>query len=205
MEQTAIILIIITLVILVIIVALLTVLIYKMFRQTNTLVNSPNQSTAEAPHPDISRSELHPGILERMKSLEQIKPKRADLFCPNHTEEPGETVCGICDKLFCRACIKPFKALHFCKEHLPLIMKHDWEEALTLKTSTQDPEQGVKLYDLKKELFNKKDIPTYIETHYKINVDQDYIETYLVLYGVKENITELKSLLPTELLRETRP
>jgi hypothetical protein len=199
MEQTALILIIITLLILIIIVGLLTVLIYKMFRQSNTLINPPAANTGEAPHPDISRSELHPAILERMKSLEKVKPKRADLFCPNHSEEPGETVCAICDKLFCKACIKPFKNLYFCKEHLPLIMKYDWDEAITIKTSTHDPEQGVRLYDFKKEIFEDKDIPTYIETHYKINVDQDYIETYLVMYGIKENLEDLKKLIPKHL------
>ena len=67
-------------------------------------------------------------------------------------------------------------------------MKYDWDEVLTLKTSTQDPEQGVRLFDAKKEIFQNDDIPTYVETHYKINVDQDYIETYLVLYAQKDSI-----------------
>lgn len=71
-------------------------------------------------------------------------------------------------------------------------MRHEWDEVLTLKTSTSDPERGVRLYDVKKDLFNHKNIPTYIETHYKINVDQDYIETYLVLFGIRENVEELK-------------
>jgi hypothetical protein len=203
MEQTALILIVLTLLLLVIIVGLLSVLIFKMFRQNQPPVSTNNKPASEPLHADLSRADLHPEILERMKMLEKVKPKRADLFCPNHSEEPGETVCAICDKLFCKACIKPFKTMHFCKEHLPLIMKHDWEEALTLKTSTQDPEQGVRLYDVKKELFNTKDIPTYIETHYKINVDQDYIETYLVLFGIKENLAELKAHLPSELLAQT--
>jgi hypothetical protein len=74
-------------------------------------------------------------------------------------------------------------------------MKHDWEEILTIKTSTTDPEQGVRLYDIKKSIFEKEEIPTYIETHYKINVDQDYIETYLVLFGIKEHILDLKQKL----------
>lgn len=75
------------------------------------------------------------------------------------------------------------------------MMRHDWEEVLTLKTSTSDPEQGVKLYDIKKELFQRDDIPTYIETHYKINVDHDYIETYLVLFSIKESTLALKEKL----------
>lgn len=182
MENTALILIVITLFILVIILGLLTALVYKLFK------NQPEKQVQQ----DLTKSDFHPAILERMKELEKLKPKRADLFCPNHSEEPGEVMCAICDKLYCKACIKPFKTLHFCKEHLPLIMRHDWDEVLTLKTSTHDPEQGVRLFDVKKELFQKEDIPTYIETHYKINVDQDYIETYLVLFGIKDNLTEIK-------------
>lgn len=192
MENTALILIGATLFLLVIILALLTALIYKLLKQQPPVINQSQQHTGEAPHPDVSRSEFHPEILERMKQMEKVKPKRADLFCPNHSEEPGEVMCAICDKLYCKACIKPFKTLHFCKEHLPLIMRHDWEEILTLKTSTTHPEEGVRLYDVKKDLFENQNITTYIETHYKINVDQDYIETYLVLFGIKEEAESIK-------------
>lgn len=193
MEQTALILIILTLLLLVVIVGLLTFLLYKVFRQNNSFINPPAIKTGEPSHPDISRSEFHPDILARLKNLETSKPKRADLFCPNHSEEPGETMCAICDKLFCKSCIKPFKSLHFCKEHLPLVMRFDWDEVITIKTSTHDPEHGVRLYDVKKEIFEKDNIPTYVETHYKINVDQDYIETYLVLFAQVESIEMVKS------------
>ena len=188
MEQTALILIIITLFLLVIVVGILTFFIFKSFGKNNSVSSTSVPANNESQHPDISKSEFHPEILERLKGLEKIKPTRAHLFCPNHTEEPGETMCSICDKIYCRACIKPFKSLYFCKEHLPLIMRYDWDEVLTIKTSTQDPEQGVRLYDVKKEIFEQDDIPTYVETHYKINVDQDYIETYLVLFAQKESI-----------------
>lgn len=195
MENTAILLIVIALFLMVIIIGLLTALIYKMFKQGPQIQNQNSTQPNEVPHPDISRSEFHPAILERMKDLEKIKHKKSELFCPNHPDEPGEVTCAICDKLYCKACIKPFKTLHFCKEHLPLIMRHDWDEVLTLKTSTTDPEQGVRLYDIKKELLEKENLPTYIETHYKINVDQDYIETYLVLFAIKDDVTKLKDRL----------
>lgn len=192
METTAILLITLTLFLLVIILGLLTLLVFKLLKQNPVITQAPPVQTGEAPHPDISRSEFHPEIMKRIKELETIKPSRSDLFCPNHSDEPGEVSCAICDKIFCKACIKPFKTLHFCKEHIPLIMRHDWEEVLTIKTSTTDPEQGVRLYDVKKDLFNKENVPTYVETHYKINVDQDYIETYLVLFAIKDNVEDLK-------------
>lgn len=201
MENIAILLIVVMLFILIIIVGLLSVLVYRLLKQPQPgLTITRNEQSGDAPHPDISKSEFHPAILERLKDLEKVKTKRSDLFCPNHPEEPGEVMCAICDKIFCKSCIKPFKSLHFCKEHLPLIMRHDWDEILTLKTSTQHPEEGVRLFDVKKELFQKEDIPTYVETHYKINVDQDYIETYLVLFGMRERKEELQERLKSFIL-----
>jgi len=187
MDNIALTLIGVTLILLVVIVGLLTVLIYKL--------TTKERLPIQAAQPESPRAEFHPAILDRIKEVEKLKPKRADLFCPNHTEEPGETSCAICDKIFCKACIKPFRSLHFCKEHIPLIMRHDWDEVLTVKTSTQDPERGVRLYDLKKKILEDSDLPTYIETHYKINVDQDYIETYLVLFSIRENIESVREKL----------
>ena len=195
METTAILLITITLFILVIILALLTLLVFKLLKQNPSLPVSSEVKTSETPHPDVLKAEFHPEILKRIKELETVKPKRSELFCPNHSEEPGEVSCSICDKIFCKACIKPFKTMHFCKEHIPLVMRHEWDEVLTVKTSTSDPEEGVRLYDVKKDLFQHKNLPTYIETHYKINVDQDYIETYLVLFAIRENVEEVKNKL----------
>jgi len=195
METTALILIIVTLFLLVIIVGLLTLLVYKLMKQPPIVASTFQKDSGEAPHPDISKSEFHPAILERIKDLEKVKPKRADIFCVNHSEEPGEVTCAICEKLFCKACIKSFKSLHFCREHLPLIMRNEWIEVFTLKTSTQDPEDGVILYAEKKKLFEDSNIPTYIETHYKINVDHDYIETYLVVFSMEEHQAAVKNHL----------
>ncbi len=196
MEQTALILISIALFLLVIIVGLLAVLILKFLNQNGqTMQANQNDEVVNSLNETISAKNFHPEIQNRLREIEKIKKKKSDFFCPNHTEEVGEVTCAICDTLFCKSCVKPFKNLHFCKEHLPLIMKFDWVEVLTVKTSTTDPEEGVRLYDAKKDIFQNNDLPTYIETHYKINVDQDFIETYLVLYSIREKSEEIRQKL----------
>lgn len=169
----------------ILIVAVLCVLAFLIYR----LLKEDRKS--QLPQPNVT-DQYHPAIRERIKEADKLRPKNLDLFCPNHPDEPGETTCAICDRLFCRVCNKPFKNLHFCKEHLPLVMRHDWEEVLTLKTSTEDPEEGVRLYDRKREIFQKDAVPTYVETHYKIDVDQDHIETYLVVFAIREQLEETK-------------
>ena len=184
MDNTTLLLIVITNFLLVIIMGVLAMLVYRLIKNQKTTGDVFAQN-----------EKYHPEIIDRMKDLHYASSKKSELFCPNHTEEPGEASCAICDKLFCKTCIKPFKSMHFCREHLTLIMQHDWEEVLTLKTSTHHPEDGVKLFDIKKQLLQELNLPTYIETHYKINVDQDYIETYLVLFSIKENVGLIKKNL----------
>lgn len=183
MDNITLTLILFTNIVLVLVLGAFAFLIYKLLKdkKEGTPVNAPG-----------SQPDYHPAILERMKKVQKVKARRPDLFCPNHPEEPGEVTCGICDKLFCKNCIKPFKSLHFCREHLPLVMNHQWEEVMTVKTSTQDPEHGVRIYETKKEIFEKEDLPTYIETHYKINIDQDHIETYLVVFAIAEQLGKIK-------------
>jgi hypothetical protein len=189
MENTTLILILITNLLLVLILGVFGFFIYR-------LIKDQKKKSEEAPKPV---QEYHPAALERLKEAQKFKLKRADLFCPNHPDEPGEVTCGICDKLYCHNCIKPFKSLHFCREHLPLVMNNQWEEVMTVKTSTQDPEHGVRVYELKKDIFEKEDIPTYVETHYKINIDQDHIETYLVIFAMKEQLDAMKARFATTL------
>ncbi len=187
MENTALTLIIATNLLLVLLLGVFGFFIYRLVR------DQKSKTQPIAPLKLADESEFHPVILVRLKEAKKLKAKRADLFCPNHPEEPGEVSCGICDKIFCHACIKPFKSLHFCREHLPLVMNNQWEEVITVKTSTQDPEGGVRIYDIKKEIFEKEDLPSYVETHYKINVDHDVIETYLVVFAMKEQLEKIKS------------
>lgn len=188
MENLTLVLIVLTNLLIVLVLGFFGYLIYRLIKQQN-----PAKEVKEAT-PELDSQKYHPAILERLKDAQRLKPKKGELFCPNHPDEPGETTCAICDRLFCRNCIKPFKTMHFCKEHMPLVMKNNWDEVLTLKTSTTDPEHGVRLYERKKDLFLSQEVPTYIETHYKIDVDHDHIETYLVLFGIREDLTEVKAL-----------
>lgn len=169
--------------------ALLGVLVFFILR----IVREDRKQSTDS---SASRT-YHPEIEGRIQELKNLRPVSRDLFCPNHPDEPGEASCAICGDLFCKACIRPFKSLHFCKEHLALIMRHDWVEVLTLRTSTTDPEEGVRLYDRKKEIFQNNGLPTYVETHYKIDVDSDHIETYLKLFAIEDQATEIKDLFGT--------
>ncbi len=170
--------------------ALLGVLVYFIVRLVKEDRGRREEAQSKGPA-------YHPEVEGRINELKTLRPVSRDLFCPNHPDEPGEAQCAICDELYCKVCIRPFKSLHYCKEHLALIMRHDWVEILTLKTSTTDPEEGVRLYDRKKLVFREHGLPTYVETHYKIDVDSDHIETHLKLFAIDEQAPEIKEFFKT--------
>jgi hypothetical protein len=192
MESTALILIALTLLMLTVVVIILSFIIYRLFFSKQH--NNRNKVELRESLP-VSDSHLDPKINERLKEIHQNKSKYFDIFCQNHKKEPGEVTCGICGLHFCPSCVKPYKSLHFCKNHFPVIMKNEWTEVFTIEASAESPHEGVNLYETKKSLFENKNIPTYIETHYKINVDQNNIETYFVLFSIKSDVDEVKSFL----------
>ena len=168
------------------VIGLLFVLVFKLMKQKNT------EAPQAAPTPNY-----HPDITARFQEAKKIKQAilGQSIYCPNHPEEVGETTCAICGKFFCKKCIRPYKTLHFCKEHLSLVMTKEWEEVTTIKSHTNDPEAGVELIEKKQKWWDEDQLATYIETHYKIDVDNDYIETYLVLFGIREQIEDIKKRL----------
>ncbi len=165
------------------VIALLFVLVFKLLKQQK------NQITEDKENP-----QYHPDISLRLKEAKKLQKNisKLSVFCPNHPEEVGETTCAICGKFFCKACLRPFKTMHFCKEHLAVVMKNEWDEVATIKSHTDDTEAGVKLIETKQKWWDQDQLPTYIETHYKINIDNDYIETYLVLFATKAQFAEVK-------------
>jgi len=190
METTLLISIVILNIVLLIVLGLLGYLVYRLLSEKKSI----NQ-TAPSETPKSAYEHYHPEIKKRLEGIEFTNPVAENIFCPIHPEEAGEVQCGMCGKYFCNKCIRPMKSIYFCKEHMAVFLRNQWEEILTLKTSSSDPEAGVRLYDKKQLIFTEHKIPTYIETHYKIDVDSDFIETYLVLYAQENQAEQVKELL----------
>ena len=82
--------------------------------------------------------------------------------------------------------------LIFCLEHYSLYITNKWEVLFTTYVNTKMPFQAVKLHDLKADLWKDK-IPSYMETHYKINLDNDEIESQVFLYCISDQLQLLKA------------
>lgn len=113
--------------------------------------------------------------------------------CEIHKDRDSDGSCAICEKTFCQDCLKKNENLSFCPEHFELFFKETWADVWTIKTTPDRPEKAKSMYDLKNQMWQEKGIPTYIVTHYKINFEQDHIESWVILFSResdKENLLE---------------
>ncbi len=121
-------------------------------------------------------------------------------FCTNHSDIIAQGTCAICGDLFCETCLKTYEMLHFCSEHYQTFINHTWVEVETIKTSPSDPEGGLALYSYKEKMWREFKIPSYILTHYKIDIENDLIESHIKLYA--KDSDQLTFQKPTNLKRE---
>lgn len=143
---------------------------------------------------------FHPEIKKRMSESQKLKEKLIlEANCHLHPSEPSEAACAICDDYFCKSCIKTYENKNFCKEHSSLFLNYKWKDVFTLKSTPNDPEAGVRLVEWKKEIWKKESTPLYIQTHYKIDVDGDEIESWVVLFAPEIEADKIKSRLTQDL------
>lgn len=113
-------------------------------------------------------------------------------ICKNHETRNSVGICAICEEEFCIDCLKQIDKVNLCPEHFNTFADNNWQPITNQRTTPDEPEDGVYIYKFKQHLWKEKGIPSYILNEYKIQVENDYIETYVQLH-VKEDDKELLS------------
>jgi hypothetical protein len=116
------------------------------------------------------------------------------MACVNHHEEQARGVCCVCNESFCETCLKEYDGLNFCSPHFRLYLGHEWVKIEEIKTTPDTPESALSIYEFKKNCWKENEVPSIISTHYKINIEGDFIESYVCLLVRKEEEKELEEI-----------
>lgn len=109
-----------------------------------------------------------------------LKPKRsASAPAPCHICEVNQR-----DPVF-------INGFAFCEKHALLYQDGEWVLLAKGNSSPEDPEFGVRMYQLKK-LLASKGLSSYIETRYRNGVEE--IITEMELYSLREDLEKAKAL-----------
>ncbi len=149
----------------------------------------------------LSKTRVEDLVPSSSESIKLIKEEKAATFsaaeavsphyCLNHPSDHAAGVCAICQNAFCEECIKEHVGHSFCEAHFRLFLSHEWDEIDTIKTTPDIPESALPLYDFKDQLWKEEEVPSILTTHYKINIEGDFIESYVKLVVRKEEHSDL--------------
>jgi len=114
-------------------------------------------------------------------------------YCSKHPDRPTVGSCLLCEDVFCEDCLVEHEGMYFCKEHFKVYAAHKWTQITDVKTTPDEPEKGLFVYDFKRKIWKDKQTPTFVLTHYKINVEGDFIESYIQLNVREEDADQLRT------------
>jgi hypothetical protein len=126
---------------------------------------------------------------EKLQLIEELVVEK--YYCIHHKEAPSVGSCLICEEVFCVDCLVDHESMHFCKEHFRTYANYKWKQITDTRTTPDTPEEGLYIYNFKRDLWLNKNIPSFVMTHYKINIENDYIESFIQLNVREDDVDKL--------------
>ena len=174
------------LLIILLLIALIGIVIVK-------LLLTPKNEVVASASVKKDESEVIIPIIESSKKLKKLaeEPVVEKFFCANHPDSPSAGACLICEDVFCEKCLIEHDSLYFCKEHFKIFANNKWKQITDVKTTPNTPDDGLFIYHFKRQIWREKETPSFVLTHYKINIEEDYIESYIQLNVIEKDADRL--------------
>ncbi len=182
LQENLLAIIIFLLLIILLLIALIGIVLVKLLLAPK---NNPN-AEVKAERPVLIPTVESPKTHIKKLSEENVAEK---FFCENHPEIPSVGSCLICEDVFCEKCLIEHENMYFCKEHFKTFANNKWKQITDVKTTPNSPEDGLFIYHFKRHIWKTNQTPSFVLTHYKINIEEDFIESFIQL-NVLENEAE---------------
>lgn len=157
------------------------------------LLNNKNDVPAKVAPSEKERPVLVP-IIETPAKIKKLSEEIVveKYYCENHPDIPSVGSCLICEDVFCEQCLIEHDSLYFCKEHFKTFANNKWKQITDVRTTPNTPEDGLYIYHFKRHIWQDQKIPSFVLTHYKINIEEDFIESFIQLNVVEEKAETLQ-------------
>lgn len=177
-------LILIVIVFLGIIILILMGLIVFLFLRLNKQSNPPAQ-----PSPDPL------SVKKEMLAHAKTQSDPTLQMCVNHPELPAQALCAISSDPICESCVREDDGVIFSLEHFRTYLESTWVEMESVRATADQTEASAHLFEFKRQTWKDKQTPTFVTTHYRIDVESDEIESLIRLYVREEEQDQLRDKL----------
>jgi transcriptional regulator with PAS, ATPase and Fis domain len=121
--------------------------------------------------------------LRSSNNFDAPSKKVNSVYCIDHPENFSNGKCSISLEPLCEQCLSKQGDMIIGRKYLDLFLDNEWVEIQMIR----DEKEIKKRYmDVKQDLWIKDSVPTIIQGHFKINVETDEIEPYIVLFAPED-------------------
>lgn len=101
--------------------------------------------------------------------------------CSDHPDIPAYKQCALSGEYLCQNCITKQSDVWVGKKYMDLYLDTNWEELLMISNTEDNKDSIQKIMEKKRGLWEGESLPVIVQGHYKINVENDDIESYMVI------------------------
>lgn len=116
-------------------------------------------------------------------------------MCINHPDIAAQALCAISSEPICESCVREDDGVIFSLEHFRTYLESTWVEIESVRATADQTEASAHLFAFKNKTWNEDQTPTFVTTHYRIDVESDEIESLIRLYVRDEEQDQLKDEL----------
>ena len=150
----------------------------KLQEKKSTLVKAP-------PSKNIEKNDA-------MEHL-QVGPVSTSI-CVDHPQEISFNICAISNEPYCQECIIKHEEIWVAKKHLDILLQANWKEIYNFEVDESSDVVG-RVRSIKKSLWQDESIPFLIQGHFKIDVQDDKIHSFMMVRAREEDVDRVKKEL----------
>lgn len=173
----------IVIVFLAIIMVAMMVIIVLLFLKLNQK-NPPAAISPETPPSSFSKEDT--GLKVKVSTDPTLQ------MCVNHPEVPAHALCAISQEPICEGCVREDDGIIFGLDHFRTYLESKWVELESVRATADQTEASAHLFAFKYSKWKIGQTPSFVTTHYRIDVESDEIESLIRLYVREEEKDQLR-------------
>lgn len=127
-------------------------------------------------HP--AHNKIPPEVRTNIEQAKESKKQLVGSFCVDHPDLAAKGRCAISDELYCELCLTKENDVKIARKFLSLFLDNEWPTHYMINNSEVGADRLNEVMRVKKELWKDKKIPVITQRQFKINIENDKIETF---------------------------
>jgi hypothetical protein len=155
----------------------------KVVEKPVSLLHNYKDSVKAQPIPVVD-----PEVITSLRATPK-KEVAQSVYCIDHPEVFSQGRCAISYEPLCENCISKQEDILIGRKYLDLYLDNEWSE---LKMIREDKEVRKTYLAIKRKLWDDESLPVLVQGHFKINVEDDQVEQYIVISSREEDVDRVR-------------